>query len=421
MSTTPEIVPVGELPPPGVVPRRMHAATLRQERYGEPRDAFAVEEVAVPSLGPRQVLVAVMAAGVNYDVVWAALGQPVDVIAAAQRRSHVDGASEQFHIGGSDGAGVVWAVGDQVTNVRPGDEVVLSCGVWDEQASDLDGAVGPMGSASAGIWGYDTSYGSFAQFTRVEHYQCYPKPPQLSWEQAAVYMLTGATAYRQLAGFPPHTVQPGDGILVWGGAGGLGSMAIQITRALGGVPVAVVSGEAKAAFCRDLGAAGAIDRREFDHWGRLPDIDDTEAIGAWTAGARAFGRALREALGGSGAPRIVFEHPGEATLPTSIYVCAAGGMVVICGGTTGYNADVDLRHLWVRQKRLQGSHFANPEDCAALNALVTEGRVDPLLSRSFPLAGIGEAHQLMHENRHPPGNMAVRIGAAGEGGANEVI
>lgn len=409
MSDIPEIVPVGELPPPGVVPRLMHAATLRQDRYGEPRDAFAVEQVPVPPLGPRQVLVAMMAGGVNYDVVWAALGQPVDVIAAARRR----GADEDYHVGGSDGAGVVWAVGGEVTGVAPGDHVVLSCGVWDEAADDLAGPAGPMGSQSAGIWGYDVSFGSFAQFARVEQYQCHPKPPGLSWEEASVYMLTGATAYRQLAGFPPHTVGPGDGVLVWGGAGGLGSMAIQITRALGGVPVAVVSDEARADFCRALGAEGVIDRRDFDHWGRLPDIDDGEAFGDWMRGARAFGRALREAMGDSGAPRIVFEHPGEATLPTSIYVCETGGMVVICGGTSGYNADVDLRYLWVRQKRLQGSHFANPEDCAALNALVVEGRVRPVLARSFPLEEIGEAHQLMHENRHEPGNMAIRIGCAG--------
>ncbi len=411
MNNAADIVPVGKLPPAGIVPNRMHAITLRQERYGEPRNAFAFEEVSVPQLGPRQVLVAVMAAGINYDVVWAALGRPVDVIAAAQRR----GAREEFHVGGSDGAGIVWAIGEQVTNVKPGDEVVLSCGVWDEKARDLDGAAGPMGSTSAGIWGYDTNYGSFAQFTRVEHYQCYPKPANLSWEQAAVYMLTGATAYRQLTGFPPHAVQPGDNVLIWGGAGGLGSMAIQITRALGGVPVAVVSDATKAAFCHDLGAVGAINRRKFDHWGRLPDIDDTEAMDTWTRGARAFGRELRTALGNNNPPRIVFEHSGEATLPTSIYICDSGGMVVICGGTTGYNADVDLRYLWVRQKRLQGSHFANPEDCAALNALVAGGSIDPLLSRSFPLKDIGKAHQLMHENRHPPGNMAVRIGAASDG------
>ncbi|MCY4639917.1 MAG: crotonyl-CoA carboxylase/reductase [Chloroflexi bacterium] len=409
MSAVAEIVPVGELPPPGIVPRLMHAATLRQDRYGQPRDAFAVEQVPVPSLGPRQVLVAVMAAGVNYDVVWAALGHPVDVIAAARRR----GAAEDYHIGGSDGAGIVWAVGEEVTGVAPGDHVVLSCGVWDEAADDLEGPAGPMGSRSAGIWGYDIGFGSFAQFARVEQYQCYPKPPELSWEEASVYMLTGATAYRQLAGFPPHTVRPGDGVLVWGGAGGLGSMAIQITRALGGVPVAVVSDEAKSDFCRALGAAGVIDRRDFDHWGRLPDIDDGDALGEWMGGARAFGQALRAAMGGGGAPRIVFEHPGEATLPTSVYVCETGGMVVICGGTSGYNADVDLRYLWVRQKRLQGSHFANPEDCAALNGLVADGRVKPVLSRSFSFAEIGEAHQLMHENRHEPGNMAVRVGARG--------
>ncbi|MCA9172814.1 MAG: hypothetical protein KDB23_34385, partial [Planctomycetales bacterium] len=84
---------------------------------------------------------------------------------------------------------------------------------------------------------------------------------------------------------------------------------------------------------------------------------------------------------------------------------------VICAGTSGYAADVDLRYLWMRQKRLQGSHFANPDECAKLNQLVANKRVDPCLSRTFGLDEVGVAHQMMHENRHPPGNMAIRVGA----------
>ncbi len=108
-------------------------------------------------------------------------------------------------------------------------------------------------------------------------------------------------------------------------------------------------------------------------------------------------------------PKIVFEHSGEATIPTSMYLCDTAGMVVICGGTTGYNADVDLRLLWMRQKRLQGSHFVNPQQCAALNNLIIDGRIDPCLSLVAPFADIGKVHQLMHENAHPPGNMAVLV------------
>jgi crotonyl-CoA carboxylase/reductase len=86
-------------------------------------------------------------------------------------------------------------------------------------------------------------------------------------------------------------------------------------------------------------------------------------------------------------------------------------MVVICAGTTGYDATVDLRYLWMRQKRLQGSHFANDEQSQGFNNLVLEARVDPCLSRSFEFTEIPLAHQLMYENKHPHGNMAVLVGA----------
>jgi crotonyl-CoA carboxylase/reductase len=86
-------------------------------------------------------------------------------------------------------------------------------------------------------------------------------------------------------------------------------------------------------------------------------------------------------------------------------------MVVICAGTTGYNAVVDLRYLWMRQKRLQGSHFANDEHAAAANDLVIAGAVDPCLSETYTFEQIPYAHQLMFENRHPAGNMACLVGA----------
>jgi NADPH:quinone reductase-like Zn-dependent oxidoreductase len=123
--------------------------------------------------------------------------------------------------------------------------------------------------------------------------------------------------------------------------------------------VAVVSNESKFEHCQKLGAVGCVNRRKFNHWGRLPHWESTEAMNEFSVGARAFGKAIWDVLGERRNPRIVFEHPGQDTVATSIFVADTGGMVVICAGTTGYNADVDLRYLWMRQKRLQGSHFAN--------------------------------------------------------------
>jgi crotonyl-CoA carboxylase/reductase len=394
-------------PPIGEVPPTMLAQVIRPERYGDPKDAFAVEEIPTPIPGPGEALVYVMAAGVNYNNVWAALGRPVDVI-AARRKS---GATENFHIGGSDASGVVYAVGQGVDTVRVGDPVVVHCGQWDLADPFILAGGDPMTAPSARIWGYETNWGSFAQFARVQAHQLVTKPPQLSWAAAAAYMLVGATAYRMLCGWEPHTVRENDVVLVYGGGGGLGSQAIQIVRARGAIPVAVTSGAERGEFCVSLGAAGYIDRKSFDHWGPPPDWRDNDAYGEWAAGARAFGKAIWDVIGERRNPRIVFEHPGEATIPTSIFVCDNAGMVVICAGTTGYHAAVDLRYLWMRSKRLQGSHFANDQQASALNELVIAGKVDPCLRRTFDFDDIGLAHQLMYENRHPVGNMAILVGA----------
>ncbi len=362
-----ELYQLGETPPLGEVPPRMLAQVVRQDRFGEPTKAFKVEQVEVPSeLRPDEVLVWVMAAGINYNNVWAALGTPVDVIKSRQKDAYFPDPNP-FHIGGSDASGIVWKVGSAVRSVKVGDEVVIHCGVWSQDDPAVKSGADPMFGASFRIWGYETSWGSFAQFTRVQAHQCLPKPKHLSWDAAAAYMLVGATAYRMLAAWPPHTVRPGDLVLIWGGAGGLGCQAIQIARAMGGIAVAVVSSEDKVEFCTRLGAKGCINRKKFSHWGMPPHWKDTERYGEWLKGARAFGAALWEVVGERRSPRIVFEHPGEDTVPTSIFVCDTGGMVVICAGTC--------------------------------------------LSETFTFEQIPHVHQLMYENRHPHGNMACLVNA----------
>ncbi|MFN8545009.1 MAG: crotonyl-CoA carboxylase/reductase [Candidatus Binatia bacterium] len=406
-----DLYTLGEMPPLGQVPARMLAQVIRQERFGQPSQAFKVEEIATPQeLQPDEVLVWVMAAGINYNNVWAGLGSPVDVIKARSRDKDWPDASP-FHIGGSDASGIVWKVGSAVGNVRVGDHVVIHCGQWKADCPSVQAGRDPMFSPTFRIWGYENNWGSFAQFTRVQAHQCLPKPTHLTWEAAAAYVLVGATAYRMLTNWTPNRVRPGDVVLVWGGAGGLGCQAIQIVKALGGTPVAVISSDDKREFCLSLGAKGCINRKSFSHWGIMPHWKDDKAYGEWAKGARAFGAAIWEIVGERKSPAIVFEHPGEDTVPTSIFVCDTGGMVVICAGTTGYNAVADLRYLWMRQKRFQGSHFANDDDARQLNDLVVAGKVDPCLSQSFAFDEIPHVHQLMHDNRHPHGNMAVLVNA----------
>jgi crotonyl-CoA carboxylase/reductase len=321
----------------------MIAQVIRPSRFGEPENAFAVEEVDTPAeLRPDEVLVWVMAAGVNYNNVWAALGTPIDVTKNRPKDPWFPDTSG-FHIGGSDASGIVWKVGSAVRNVKVGDEVVVHCGQWAAHDPALSGGGDPMFAPSFRIWGYETSWGSFAQFTRVQAHQCLPRPKHLDWAAASAYMLVGATAYRMLMGWPPHTVRRDDPVLIWGGAGGLGCQAIQIVRALGGLPIAVVSDDSKFEYCKKLGAVGCINRNRFDHFGFPPRWDDKVAYERFLAGARAFGSAIWDILGERRNPRLVFEHPGEATIPTSVVVCDTGGMVVVCAGTTSSCTGTDTR------------------------------------------------------------------------------
>ena len=89
------------------------------------------------------------------------------------------------------------------------------------------------------------------------------------------------------------------------------------------------------------------------------------------------------------------------------------GKVVICAGTTGYQLDFDVRYLWMRQKQIIGSHFANAYECMRANQLMAEGKVRPVLSQTMGFEGVPTAHQLMHENKHL-GKISILVGATSE-------
>jgi crotonyl-CoA carboxylase/reductase len=396
-----DLYEIGEIPPLGHMPEKMHAWTIRRERHGDPDTAMLVEVVDTPKPDSHEVVVLVMAAGVNYNGVWAALGTPITPF-------DVHGA--EYHIAGSDAAGIVWAVGDKVKRWKVGDEVVIHCNQDDGDDEECNGG-DPMFSPSQRIWGYETPDGSFAQFTNVQAQQLMQRPRHLTWEESACYTLTLATAYRMLFGHRPHILKPGDNVLVWGASGGLGSYAIQLINAAGANAIGIISDESKRDFVMSLGAKGVLNRKDFSCWGQMPKVNTPE-YGAWFKEVRKFGKAIWDITGKGVNVDMVFEHPGESTFPVSVFVVKRGGMVAICAGTTGYNLTMDARYLWMHQKRVQGSHFANLKQASAANKLMLERRLDPCMSEVFLWADIPAAHMKMMRNEHKPGNMAVLVGAA---------
>jgi crotonyl-CoA carboxylase/reductase len=387
---------------PGELPETMAAWVIREERLGEPKDAFQLEEMEVPQPAAFEVIVRVMAAGVNYNNVWAALGEPVSVM------RYGDHPEFGHHIGGSDASGVVWKVGAGVTRWKPGDEVVIHCNQASYEDVEVHG-LDPMAAPSQRIWGYETTWGSFAQFTKVQAQQLLPKPQALTWEEAASYGLVYFTAYRMLIN--RCNIQAGDKVLVWGAAGGLGVFATQLCRAAGATSVGVVSSPEKGELVTQLGAAGYIDRNEFAGMMRKGG-ESPEEEKARFGESRRFSKRVKEILGD--APDIVFEHVGAATFPTSVFTVKPFGKVVICAGTTGFNLDFDVRYLWMKQKEILGSHFANAYECMKANELIESGAIQPVLWRTLGFEGVAEAHQLMRDNQHL-GKIAILVGADAPG------
>ena len=403
-----EIYDIGEMPPLGTVPKKMHAWTIREERLGEPINAFQDEIVDVPKVEKDELLIYNMAAGLNYNGVWAALGKPRNVIKGHNKydRENVD-----FHICGSESSGIVYAVGENVTKFKVGDHVIIGGNQYDDDDPELLEGVDSILVKSFRIWGYEANWGAFAQFSRVHENQLVKKPDSIDWVKAATLGATAVTAYRMLIHYEENKIKPGDVVLIWGGSGGIGSMAIQLVKYFGGIPVAVVSSEERGKTCIELGAKGYINRKNYTHWGLIDqDYKDMKNQRLWLREALRFRKEIWKIVGEKKDPAIVFEHSGEDTRPTSLFVCKKGGMVVLCGATSGYIGAADLRYLWLEQKRIQGSHAGTIPEFEEVLKIVEEGHLSPIVSNVYDYWDLAKAHQLMHENKASIGKNAVKIG-----------
>ncbi len=172
-----------------------------------------------------------------------------------------------------------------------------------------------------------------------------------------------------------------------------------------------MSSPEKAELVKQLGAVEAIDRNEYVGMMRRGGESADEEKARFKE-SRRFCKAVAEALGGP--PDIVFEHVGQATFPTSVLCVKPFGKVVICGATSGFNLDFDVRYLWMRQKQIIGSHFANAWEATKANELIEHGLVRPVLWRTMGFEQVAEAHQLMRENQHL-GKISILVGAESEG------
>ncbi|MCP2168524.1 crotonyl-CoA carboxylase/reductase [Goodfellowiella coeruleoviolacea] len=385
------------------VPTEYLAAHTRIEDIGmfggaedkDVRKSLRVGRVPMPELAPDEVLVAVMASSINYNTVWSGTFEPVPTFSFLKqygKRGYWERRHDQpYHVLGSDAAGVIVRVGVGVRRWQVGDHVLASPIQVDDQeaVTHHDGMLGEGQKA----WGYETNFGGLAHYAVVRASQLIPKPAHLTWEEAASTPACAGTAYRMLVSDRGARMKQGDVVLIWGAAGGLGVYAVQLVKQGGGIPVGVVGSAEKARKLRALGCDVVIDRSEIG----IGDDDGSDPATVIEAGKR-LGRIIRRETGED--PHIVFEYVGRATFGISMFVVRRGGVVVTCGSSTGYQHQYDNRYLWMKLKRLIGSHAANLQEQWESNRLIDMGRIMPMLSCAYPLEDIGEAGRLVQTNAH---------------------
>ena len=303
--------------------------------FGGP-EVLQPAEAPDPEPRPGHVVVDLERAALNHRDVWIREGRPGPLPA----------------ILGSDGAGVVSAVGPGVESVSPGDEVVINPSLdW----GDRDDAPGP----DFRILGVPDQ-GTYAERIVIAAHQVRPRPAGWSWDECAAFPLGGLTAWRalRLAG-----AGPGRRILVTGAAGGVGTFLVQIGAALGATIVATTGSVAKIARVRELGAAEAVDYHDPDWPRRIGPV-----------------HAAIDSAGGSG-------------LDTVIGTLARGGVLVSFGDTARETATVDLAEVFLEWRAIQGTTMGSPREFDALLEHIATARWRPVIDSTFPLADAAEAHR----------------------------
>lgn len=324
-------------------------------KHGD-RDVITYDEFPDPEPNSDEVLVDVKAGSLNHLDLWTRQGLPSINL-------------EMPHIPGSDSAGVVEYVGEDVSRFEPGDRVALSAGVncgTCEYCRDGD----PTHCVRYHIIGEHVR-GVHSEYAAVPADNLVPVPKGVDWETAAAAPLVFQTAWRMLVN--RADLEPGESVLVLGASGGVGHTAVQIADFLGAEVYATASTDEKLAYAEDLGADHTINYESEN-----------------------FADAIREATGKRGVD-VVVDHVGAATWQDSLKSLAKGGRVVTCGATTGGNPETDINRIFWNQLEVIGSTMGTPGEVDDVLELVWEGAFEPHIRAVLPMSETARAHEFLEE------------------------
>lgn len=303
-------------------------------------------EVAEPVAEKGQVVVRLKTAGLNRRDLY-----------IPNRRGQV----AEALILGSDGAGIIESLGEGVTNVKVGDEVIINPALrWNEESVSPPETFDILGMPDDG---------TFAKKIVISAEQVERKPAYLTWEEAGVIALAGLTGYRAM--FTKGNLQAGETVFIPGAGSGVATYLIQFAKNIGARVIVTSRSEEKRQQALRLGADVALDTNE-----------------DWQAAL------ANETID------LVIESVGRATFNRSLEILKKGGRIVVFGATTEDTVELDLRSFFYNQHQLLGTTMGSREELKAMLTHIKKYETRPVLDKVFKLEDAAEAFHYLEESQN---------------------
>jgi NADPH:quinone reductase-like Zn-dependent oxidoreductase len=335
-------------------------AAVYREHNKDPRQVVKIEDIDIPKPKANEVLIEVEAAAYNYNDLWGIWGEPIKI--------------PMPHISGSDVAGTVVEVGEDVTKINVGDRIVshpnLTCRVCYECTSGRE-----YDCHDRKVWGFQTGplWGGFAQYTHLPEVNIVKLPENVSFNDAASISMVGMTAWHMLV--TRANIQPGQTVLIMGGGSGMGIAGIQIAKLYNCTVIATAGNKGKMDKCLQLGADYVVNHREADWYKKVREITNKEGVD------------------------IIFEHIGKTVFPQEVGLLKMGGTLVSTGATTGYDSTIDLRYLFFKGINLLGATQGTKAGLEQVIGWVSKGKIRPVIDTILPFSNMVEGHVKMADSQ----------------------
>ena len=334
---------------------------MYREHSEDPRQVVKIEDIDAPKPESSEVLIEVEAASYNYNDLWGIWGKPIKI--------------PMPHISGSDAAGTVVEIGENVTaNIKIGDRVVahpnLTCRICYECTSGRE-----YDCLNRKVWGFQTGplWGGFAQYTHLPAVNVVKLRDNVSFNDAAAISMVGMTAWHMLV--TRTNIRPGQTVLIMGGGSGMGIAGIQIAKLFNCLVIATAGNKDKMDKCLQLGADFAVNHRESDWYKKVREITNKQGVD------------------------VIFEHIGKSTFPQELSLLKMGGTLVSTGATTGYDSTIDLRYLFFKGINLLGATQGTKAGLEEVIRWVSEGKIKPMIDTILPFSNMVEGHVKMAESQ----------------------